>query len=183
MKAAIYIRVSRVDLNPQNQLLDLERYAKAMGWEYTIFEERESTRKTRPIKQEVFTRACKKEFDVILVYKLDRWARSFQELINDINLLKQNKVKFILLNNNIIIDDSPQNMLMVHLLGAFAEFERDLIRERTMAGLARAREEGRVLGRPRKTPPATKGKLTSENKGNLTPEKTDVLINNHEVEK
>ena len=94
--------------------------------------------------------ACQKKFDKIIVLKLDRWARSLQELINDLSILQQNKVGFQSLKENIILDEDPRNMLMIHMLGAFAEFEREMIRERTMAGLARARAEGRIGGRPRK---------------------------------
>jgi len=146
-KVCIYIRVSRNDLNPDNQKLELEAYAKREGWDYEIFEEKESTRKTRPIKKDIFNRACWGEFDTILIYKLDRWARSMKELVYDLDILKQNKVKFIALRDNIILDDDARNMLMVHILGAFSEFEREIIRERTMAGLDRARAEGKKLGR------------------------------------
>ena len=107
MKVAIYIRVSRIDLNPENQKLELEKFAKAMGWDYTIFEEVESTRKTRPIKNMVFQDALKRKYDLILIYKLDRWARSLQELINDINQLKNSKVQFRSLGENIVVDDDP----------------------------------------------------------------------------
>lgn len=151
MKVAIYVRVSRIDLNPENQKLELERFAKAMNWEYEIFEEKESTRKTRPIKNELFQQALKKKWDMIFVYKLDRWARSLQELINDINFLRQNKVEFRSLGENIIINEDPRNMLMIQILGAFAEFERAMIRERTIAGLDRVRAQGKKLGRPSKS--------------------------------
>jgi len=150
MKVAIYIRVSRIDLNPENQRLELERFAKAMNWDYTIFEEKESTRKTRPIKQKIFQEALKKKWDMIFVYKLDRWCRSLQEMINDFSLLTQNKVEFRSLGDNIILNEDPRNMMMIQILGVFAEFERSMIRERTLAGLARARAQGKKLGRPRK---------------------------------
>lgn len=156
MKVAIYVRVSRIDLNPENQLIELEKFAKAMNWEYKIFEELESTRKTRPVKKEVFDRACRREFDCILIYKLDRWARSLQELINDFTILQNNNVEFRSLGENITVNKDPRNMLMIHMLGAFAEFERAMIRERTMMGLARARAEGRIGGRPRKKTPPVK---------------------------
>jgi DNA invertase Pin-like site-specific DNA recombinase len=162
MKVAIYVRVSRIDLNPENQQVELEKYAKNMGWDYQIFEEKESTRKTRPVKKEVFDKACKKDFDIILIWKLDRWARSLQELINDFTILQNNKVEFRSLGENITLNDDPRNMLMIHMLGAFAEFERSMIRERTMSGLARARAEGRIGGRPRKTPPVKQPILTKE---------------------
>ena len=150
MKTAIYLRVSRADLNPENQKLELERYAKGMNLDYTIFEETESTRKTRPIKNKIFQDAIAKKYDLILILKLDRWARSLQELINDLHILKQHKVQFFSLKDNIKLDDNPSNMLMIHILGAFAEFERSIISERTKAGLARARAEGKKLGRPKK---------------------------------
>jgi DNA invertase Pin-like site-specific DNA recombinase len=148
MKTAIYVRVSRTDLKPENQRLELEQYCKAMNLEYEIFEEIESTRKTRPIKQQLMLDSVAKRFDGILVWKLDRWARSLQELIYDIGILRQHKVEFFSLKDNLKVDDSPTNTFILHILGAFAEFERAIIRERTMAGLARARSQGKKLGRP-----------------------------------
>lgn len=150
MKTAIYCRTSKIDQHPENQRIELERYAQAMGYDYTIFEEKESTRKTRPVKQEVFQDALMRKYDLILVWKLDRWARSLQELINDLERLKANKVQFHSLKDNIKLDDNPSNMLFIQILGAFAEFERAIIRERTIAGLERAKANGRILGRPRK---------------------------------
>ena len=149
MKIAIYIRVSKNDLKPENQRLELERYAEAMGYDFVTIEEIESTRKTRPIKNKLFQDAIARKYDLIIIWKLDRWARSLQELINDLNILKQHNVQFFSLKDNIKLDDNPSNMLMIHILGAFAEFERAIIRERTMTGLARARAEGKKLGRPK----------------------------------
>lgn len=164
MKVAIYVRVSKDDLHQENQLRELEQWCKAMSWDYEVFEEIESTRKSRPIKKKIFDMACNRKFDGILIYKLDRWARSLQELINDLAILSQNKVRFQSFKENIILDNDPRNMLMIHILGAFAEFERAIIRERTMSGLARARAEGRIGGRPRKKPlptnqPILKGEI------------------------
>ena len=149
MKVAIYCRTSKIDQNPENQKIELERYAKAMGYDYKIFEEQESTRKTRPVKNNIFQDALRKKWDLILVWKLDRWARSMQELINDLELLKQNNVQFKTLKENIVLDDNPTNKLMINILSSFAQFERDIIRERTIAGLERARQEGKKLGRPK----------------------------------
>ena len=150
MKVVIYCRTSKTDQNPENQKIELEHYAKAMGYDYKIFEEQESTRKTRPIKNKIFQEALGKKWDLILVWKLDRWARSMQELINDLELLKLNNVQFRTLKENLILDDNPTNKLMINILSSFAQFERDIIRERTMAGLERARQQGKKLGRPRK---------------------------------
>jgi|SRR3989338_114313 len=149
MKVAIYCRTSKIDQNPENQKIELEKYAKAMGYDYKIFEEQESTRKTRPVKNDIFQDALRKKWDLILVWKLDRWARSMQELINDLELLKQNNVQFKTLKENIVLDDNPTNKLMINILSSFAQFERDIIRERTMAGLERARQQGKKLGRPK----------------------------------
>ncbi|MDD5098700.1 MAG: recombinase family protein [Candidatus Pacebacteria bacterium] len=149
MKVAIYCRTSKIDQNPENQKIELEKYAKAMGYDYKIFEEQESTRKTRPVKNDIFQDALRKKWDLILVWKLDRWARSMQELINDLELLRQSNVQFKTLKENIVLDDNPTNKLMINILSAFAQFERDIIRERTIAGLERARQQGKKLGRPK----------------------------------
>jgi len=152
MKVAVYCRVSRMDQTPENQRIELERYARAMGWDYKVFEEIESTRNSRPVKNEIFQAACRREWDLIFVWKLDRWARSIQELVNDFQVLRNNKVGFRTLRENIVLDDNPANQLMVNIFCAFADFERAVIRERTMAGLARARAQGKKLGYPKGRP-------------------------------
>jgi len=149
MKAAIYIRVSRQDLNLDNQRIPLEEYAKRMGWEYTIFKEKESTRKTRPVQWELYNRLLKREFDILLFYKLDRWARSLPELISHVNTLLEKGIRVVSYTENLDFSTS-MGQLMFHIFGAFAQFERDMIRERTIAGLERARAQGKKLGRPRK---------------------------------
>jgi len=149
MKIAIYCRVSREDLNLENQSMKLIEFAKMKGWEYELFLEKESTRKTRPIKEEVLDLLRKGKFDGVLVYKLDRWARSLQELVMNIEELKNRGKHFIVLTQP-IDTSSASGMLMFQILGAFAEFEREMIRERTMNGLDRARAKGIKLGRPKK---------------------------------
>jgi len=148
MKVAIYIRVSRNDLNLDNQRLGLEDYAKAKGWEYQIFEEKESTRKTRPVKQQVLKLIMEGKMDGVIIWKLDRWARSLQELIMDIANIKNRGKQFIVLTQP-IDTTSAMGMFTMQILGAFAEFEREIIRERTMSGLDRARAQGKTLGRPK----------------------------------
>lgn len=162
MKVGIYVRVSKEDQNPENQKLELESFAKAMNYEYDVFEEKESTRKTRPVKNDLFQEALRKKYDLILIWKLDRWARSMQELVNDLELLRKNGVQFRTYKENLCLDDNPTNNLMINILSSFAQFERDIIRERTMAGLDRARKEGKTLGRPRKKTPLVK---SQKNKG------------------
>ena len=94
--------------------------------------------------------------DTVIVWKLDRLGRSLKDLIETLNLLKNRGVDFISLTEK-IDTTTPGGKLIFHLMGALAEFERDLIRERTRAGLAAARARGRVGGRPKKL--ATNGKV------------------------
>jgi len=148
MKIAIYCRVSRIDLNPENQKLALVEHCKNKGWDYEVFEETESTRKTRPVKEEVLKQIRQGKFDGILIYKLDRWARSLQELIMNVTEITNRGKQFIVLTQPFDTTNSA-GMLMMQILGAFAEFEREIIRERTIAGLNRARSKGVKLGRPR----------------------------------
>ena len=147
MKIAIYCRVSTKDQNPENQKLQLEEYANRMNYSYEIFEETESTRRIRPIKQALMTRLRRKEFEGVLVLKLDRWARSLNELLFDISELTDKGIIFMSMRDNIDLATST-GKLQFHILSAFAEFERAMIRERTMDGLSRAKANGKRLGRP-----------------------------------
>ena len=149
MKLAIYVRVSRDDLHTENQEKQLIEYCKTKGYEYEIFREVESTRKTRPVKQEVIQLLREGIFSGVLIWKLDRWARSLQELIGDIDEITNRNKEFIVLTQP-IDTTTASGRLFMQILGAFAEFEREIIRERTMAGLDRARAKGVKLGRPKK---------------------------------
>ena len=144
---ALYARVSTHAQKTENQVLKLEDFAKRHGWNYTVFEEQESTRKTRPIKQQVLTMLRSKQFDGVCIWRLDRWARSTTELILEIKEMYDKEIIFKSLSDNIDFS-TPAGKLQFHILAAFAEFERNLISERTREGLARAKEKGRKLGRP-----------------------------------
>ncbi|MDP1694182.1 MAG: recombinase family protein, partial [Candidatus Woesearchaeota archaeon] len=145
-KVAIYCRVSTQEQTTENQKLRLEEYAQRNSWEYQIYEEQESSRKTRPIKALVLNKLRAREFDGVLIWKLDRWARSSQELIIEINELYEKGIKFISLSDNIDLSTAT-GKLQFQILSAFAEFERNLISERTKEGLYRARKQGKQLGR------------------------------------
>lgn len=147
MKYAIYCRVSTRDQHPENQRIELEEYAKRMGYKYEIFEETESTRNTRPIKQELLRRLRQKEFEGVLIWKLDRWARSLSEMIVEVKELIDKNIVFVSLKDSIDLSNAA-GRLTFHIFSAFAEFEREIIRERTLLGLARAKKEGKKLGRP-----------------------------------
>ena len=161
MKFAIYVRVSRIDLNPDNQRLQLVEYCKQRNWEYEVFEETESSRKTRPIKENVLKLIREGKFDGIIVWKLDRWARSLQELIMNVTEITNRGKQFVVLTQP-FDTTSASGMLMMQILGAFAEFEREIIRERTIAGLERAKAWGKIGGRH----PKNCGCGIIDNKGN-----------------
>lgn len=148
MKVAIYIRVSTQEQTVENQKIKLIEYAKRMNYDYEVFAEQESTRKTRPIKNMLYQRLLKKEFDALLIYKFDRWARSTTELIGEIQVLVNRKISIFSLTEAIDLSSS-MGQAMLTILSAFAQLERDLIRERTLAGLERAKAQGKKLGRPK----------------------------------
>lgn len=147
MRVAIYTRVSTTEQTTENQVIRLVDYAKAMGYEYKVFQEVESSRKTRPVKQTVLNALYNKEYDGVLIWKLDRWARSLKELVIEMDNLRNKGIQFISLTDKIDLSTST-GILQFQILSAFAEFERNLIRERTMEGLHRAKEQGKKLGRP-----------------------------------
>jgi DNA invertase Pin-like site-specific DNA recombinase len=171
MKVAIYIRVSKKDMHPENQRLELERHAEKEEWEYTTYEEKESTRKTRPIKEGLMQKLRRKEYDCLLVWKLDRWGRSMQELALNLEELKSRNIRFISLRDGLDLNEqSATARLQFHLLSAFAEFERGIIRERTMAGLERAKSQGKKLGRPKGSKDKKRRRIMGyRNRSNNTP--------------
>jgi DNA invertase Pin-like site-specific DNA recombinase len=147
MKVAIYVRVSTQDQTVENQILRLTEFANSKGWEYEVFSEVMSTRKTRPVKQELLAKLRKHQFDAVVVFKLDRWARSSTELILDTKELIDKGVGFISVSDNLDFNTAA-GKLHFQILSAFAEFERSLISERTKEGIYRARNNGKILGRP-----------------------------------
>lgn len=147
-KAALYCRVSTTEQDTTNQEFRLVDYAKIKGWHYDLYKETESTRKTRPVKQELLQRLRKKEYDAIVVYKLDRYARSSSELIIEVKELVDKGVAFVSISDNLDFS-TASGKLHFQILCAFAEFERELIRERTLEGLRRTKLQGTSLGRPK----------------------------------
>lgn len=141
-KVALYVRVSTQEQNPDMQKSALVDKSVKEGWEYELFEEKESTRKTRPIKYQLYQRLLNKEFDGVCVWKIDRWARSTQELSREVTTLFNRGVKFISLTDNIDLS-SASGMLQFNIISAFAQFERDIISERTKEGLKHAKNVGK----------------------------------------
>ena len=136
------IGYARVSTRDQNLDLQLEALQKT-GCE-KIFQEKQSAVKERPELDNLLSQL--RNGDIIIVWKLDRLGRSLKHLVDLMAEFKQMEVEFISLNDN-IDTTTIQGRLIFNLFASFAEFERELIRERTMAGLKAARERGRVGGR------------------------------------
>jgi len=150
MNVAIYARVSTKEQNVNMQLLELRDYVSKRGWARAEeFADRMSGAKSnRPALSALLTKAKARKVDVIVVWKLDRFGRSVQHLVNTIVDLNALGVTFVSLRDSLDFS-TPSGKLQFHVLAAVAEFERELIRERVRAGLAAARKQGKLLGRPR----------------------------------
>jgi len=141
-KMALYARVSKDEQNPEMQKKALIKKAENEEWEYDYFEEKESTRKTRTIKQKLYLQLLNKDYDGVCVWKIDRWARSTQELVREVTTLFNRKVVFISLTDNIDLS-SASGVLQFNIISAFAQFERDILSERTKEGLKHAKNVGK----------------------------------------
>ncbi|MBU1158837.1 MAG: recombinase family protein [Candidatus Thermoplasmatota archaeon] len=152
MTVALYARVSRHDKEqtPENQLLKLRRFAAHREWQ--IFEEfidiASGGKASRPGLDRMMKLARGHRFDAVLIVRIDRIGRSVRNLHNLLDELKRANVGLICSDQE-IDTSSPAGKLLYTILGAVSELELELIRERTMDGLARARAEGKTLGRPR----------------------------------
>jgi DNA invertase Pin-like site-specific DNA recombinase len=150
-KVGIYARVSTADKgqDPEMQLKDLRQYANARGWkvfgEYVDIGESGSKDK-RPQLDRLMEDARKRRIDGILVWKLDRFGRSLKALVNTLEELRGLGIQFVSYTENLDFS-TPAGRAMANLIGVFAEFERDLIRERVKAGIQNARSKGKRLGR------------------------------------
>jgi len=153
MKTGIYARVSTTDQDCSQQLQQLREYAAARGWQIEgeyVDNGHSGSKDTRPAMNRILAAARARRIDAILVWKMDRWGRSMPHFIDSLQELSSLGVRFIATTQGIDTDESnPTSKLMLNLLVAFSEFERELIVERTRAGLERARRAGRIGGRPR----------------------------------
>jgi DNA invertase Pin-like site-specific DNA recombinase len=150
MKVAIYVRVSKEDQHPENQILELEEYAENRGYNiYHVYVDRISGSKdSRPALNELMIDARNRKFDAVIVWKLDRLGRSLQHLIQVIQEWDNLGIQFICKTQD-IDTTRPSGRLIFHIFGAIAEFEREIIKERINLGLERARKQGKHLGRPK----------------------------------
>jgi putative DNA-invertase from lambdoid prophage Rac len=157
MRAALYVRVSTFDQEPENQLQEPRRYALARAWTATEYVDRgvSGAKDRRPALDQLMADAKRRKIDVVICWKLDRFGRSLAHLINAIQTLTDAAVGFTAMNEG-IDKSSATGRLMLGILGSFAQFERERIRERVSAGLARAKAQGKRLGRPKLAPPSAR---------------------------
>lgn len=166
MRVALYSRCSTTDQKAELQTTELRSYAKSRGWQ--IVQEFQDlgwsgAKRERPEFQRCLADAEARKFDCVLVWKLDRWGRSLVHMIESIQRLAGAGVRFIAINSGIDTDsNNPAARLMLHLFAAFAEYERELIRERVAAGVRQYRADfaagkaeshtgrNQLIGRPRK---------------------------------
>lgn len=149
-RAALYARVSTEDKHqsPELQLRALREYAGRRDFEVTEFVDTASGRKaTRPEYQKMLAAVQKRELDVVLVWRYDRFARSTHELINQLEEFKALGVDFVSITEG-TDTTTPQGKLFFTLISGFAEFESELIAQRVRAGMEEARAQGKHLGRP-----------------------------------
>lgn len=150
LRAGLYARVSTDDQQtlPQ-QMRALRKYARERGW--TVAHQVEdigSGASARPKREELLQAARRRELDCVIVWRLDRWGRSLKDLVTTLEELSELGVAFVSLTEALDLTTST-GRAMAGMIAVFAQFERELIRERITAGLAEAKRKGVRVGRPR----------------------------------
>ena len=154
MRCALYCRVSTTDQHCDLQLRELREYIARRDWkvagEYvdTGFS---GAKASRPALDRLMADAAKRKFDCVVVWKLDRFGRSVLNLSQQLAALTSFGVRFVATTQGLDTDQSnPTASLLLHILSAVAEFERSMIRERTLSGIHAAQAAGKVVGRPKR---------------------------------
>lgn len=163
---ALYGRVSKAEQHSENQMLALRKYARRRG--FVIFHEYvdvvSGSKESRPALDQLMQDVKLARFGAVVVARFDRFARSTKQLILAAEEFEARGIDFISLRES-IDTTTPLGKMFYTIISAMAQFERDLIRDRINMGLARAREEGKTLGRPRRIVDREKVfKLRSEGK-------------------
>jgi DNA invertase Pin-like site-specific DNA recombinase len=148
-RAGLYARVSTNDQQTiPLQIRALREYAGRRGWAIVLqVKEVGSGASQRQLREKLLEAARRREIDVVLVWRLDRWGRSVADLLATLQELAHLGVGFVSLTEALDLT-TPAGRAMAALLAVFAEFEREILRERVRAGLAHARQNGKRLGRP-----------------------------------
>lgn len=150
-RVAIYARVSTTDQTCDSQLRDLREYCQARGWDQVaeyVDEGISGTTDRRPALDELMVVVGKRRVDVVVVAAFDRFGRSVRHLVDTLELFRHLQVEFISLREQ-IDTGSPLGQAVFTIIAAIAQLERSLLVERVKAGLRRARDQGKHIGRPR----------------------------------
>lgn len=164
MRAALYARVSTPDQQTLGMQVDaMLAYIKDRGWK-TVKQIKDvgSGAKDRDGRESLLKSARRREVDVVVVWRLDRWGRLLPDLVVTLRELTDLGVGFVSLTEALDLA-TPTGRAMAGMLAVFAEFEREILRERVCAGIAQARKEGRPHGRPR-TASLKRGKRSSDSR-------------------
>jgi len=153
MRAAIYARVSTTNhgQDVRLQTRELEQFAQARGWDIAgeyVDSGVSGTKDSRPELNRLIADAHKRRFDVVCVWRFDRFARSVSHLLRALEMFKALGIDFVSYSEQ-MDTSTPAGKMVFTVLGAVAELERSLIVERVRAGLRNARAKGKTLGRPR----------------------------------
>jgi DNA invertase Pin-like site-specific DNA recombinase len=164
-RVALYVRVSTDGQTVENQRRELQAAALRHGWHVAqVFADEGISgakgREQRPALDTLLKGVARKEFDLVAAWSVDRLGRSLQDLVSFLGEVHAKGVD-LYLHQQGIDTTTPAGKAMFQMMGVFAEFERSMIRERVNAGLARARENGIVLGRP-KVDPMTEARIRKE---------------------
>src|SRR6266851_5518243 len=149
LRVGLYARVSTHDQQTLPlQIRAMREYAAKRRWIIAAqIKEVGSGASQRELRETLLVTARRREIDVVLVWRLDRWGRSVADLVSTLQELQHLGVGFVSLTEALDLT-TPAGRAMAGLLAVFAEFERDILRERVRAGLAHARQNGKRLGRP-----------------------------------
>jgi DNA invertase Pin-like site-specific DNA recombinase len=151
MKVAVYVRVSTDGQDPEVQLAPLRAHLTARGWhlvEEFVDRGYSGIRERRPALDRLMRAAWDGKFQAVLVWRFDRFARSVKHLVTGLETFRSLNIGFVSLQEQ-LDTSTPIGQAMFTIIGAMAQLERDIIRERVVAGLKRARARGNRLGRPR----------------------------------
>ena len=168
-RVAIYARVSTNGQSVTNQLRELRQVAKRQGWKVVAeFIDRGVSgakgRAQRPQFDKLCQAATRREIDLIMSWSVDRLGRSLQHLVTFLGEIHAKGVD-LYLHQQGVDTSTPAGKALFQMCGVFAEFERSMIQERVKAGLARARAQGKKLGRPRVTASIERKVRTHRTKG------------------
>ncbi len=155
-RAVLYLRVSTLDQTVANQERELRQVAERAGWEIVhVYRDHGISgakgRDKRPAFDALHKAAARREFDVVMAWSVNRLGRSLQDLVAFLCEIRAAGVD-LFLHQQALDTTTPAGKALFQMMGVFAEFERSMIQERVRAGLRRAKEEGKRLGRPRIAP-------------------------------